>query len=684
MTKPPRHPPHTAPAIAQPSRATPTETQLWDAMETIRDAFAFYSPDDRMIAANASFYSDFGGIGAIKPGIHYVELLEVIADKGIVDTGTQTREEWFAASVARWYSETIDPVMIRMSDGRYLKLMDRRSDDGGMVSMALDMTDSIRRQRELKDARNRAEAANLAKSAFLANMSHEIRTPMNGVVGMADLLAETRLDPEQHLFVDTIRSSGAALLALINDVLDFSKIEAGKLALHNEWFDLRQLLHEVAVLLRPSAQAKDLKLTVDCDMFLPASIHCDAGRLRQILMNLIGNAVKFTQRGQITVRVVGVPLPDAARTRIHLTVEDTGIGIPADKIDHVFGEFNQVEDDQNRSYGGTGLGLAITRQLVSLMGGDLWVESVPEVGSCFGFHIVVPTEGAAQAANMPQQLRCAFLAAPASTEAPLLTAQLAQMGMRVTPCASGAAMVAAKADVCVIECADNSCASADLVSLLRQHMPHTPIIYLTDSAQPATAPPATGCHFVHKTLLRTGVLQALSDLNQTHSKRPAHEDAPPAQMRAAPAPFTAPSIPPPVAAPAGRKMRVLAAEDNATNRLVLSKMLQGLHIDLRFAKNGEEAVAQHLAHPADLILMDISMPLVDGKEATRRIRTHEAQQADRPHVPIVALTAHAMQGDDREILAAGLDDYLTKPLRKAAILAQIAKAHRAHWCPLGP
>jgi signal transduction histidine kinase len=231
-----------------------------------------------------------------------------------------------------------------------------------------------------------AQAANRAKSAFLANMSHKIRTPMNGVVGMSDLLRETKLDEEQTLYVDTIKNSGEALLVIINDVLDYSKMEADKLILRPEPFDLERTLHEILMLMQPSVQDKHLELILDYDLFLPTRFIGDPGRVRQLFTNLVGNAIKFTATGHVLVRVTGHEIADT-KLRVHVVVEDSGIGISESSIDHIFGEFNQVEDDRNRKFEGTGLGLAISKQLVELMNGEIWVDSKEGVGASFGFYI---------------------------------------------------------------------------------------------------------------------------------------------------------------------------------------------------------------------------------------------------------------------------------------------------------
>lgn len=515
------------------------ERRLWHSIETIQDGFAFFDADSRMIAANRAWLAVFDGIEAVRPGISYVEILQFATEEGVIDIGETAPAAWRERMLDRWQGPAPEPEIIRLWSGEYIKLIDQRGHGGDMVSLALNITDTIRHETQLKEARRLAEAASAAKSSFLANMSHEFRTPMNGIVGMAEILLDTQLADEQRLYADTIKSSGEALLVIINDVLDYSRIEAGRLELHAEPFDLEHCLQELVTMMQAGSRDKGLEMLVDYDLFLPARFVGDRGRIRQVLTNLLGNAVKFTEAGHVIARVTGVPAADGGTVEVHVGIEDTGIGIPADKVGHIFGEFNQVDDARNRRFEGTGLGLAISERLIGLMGGRLWVESVEGEGSTFGFTLTLPV--AADPAGMPR--------------------------------GSGTA--------------------------------------------------TTG-------------------------------DDPPEP----------------------RAMRVLAAEDNKTNRLVLSKMLKGLDIDLQFAENGADAVALYQGFDPDLVLMDISMPGMDGKEATAHIRRAESESGR--HVPIVAMTAHALSGDREAILAAGLDGFLTKPLKKADIIGQIAAA-----CPPG-
>jgi len=762
------------------------ERRLWHSIETIQDGFAFFDSDGRMIAANHAYLSVFDGLEAIKPGISYVEILQFATEEGIVDIGDQHPAAWREEMLDRWQSDAQEPRIIRLWSGHSIKLIDQRGHGGDVVSLALNITDTVRYEERLHDAKHKAEAANRAKSSFLANMSHEIRTPMNGVVGMADLLMDTEMDEEQQLYVNTIKNSGEALLVIINDVLDYSKIDAEKMVLHPEPFDLERCLHELIMLMQPKARDQGLDILLDYDVFLPTRFMGDPGRLRQVLTNLIGNAIKFTLEGHVTIRVVGVT-EENGDVRLHVTVEDTGIGIPEEKVGHVFGEFNQVDDERNRRFEGTGLGLAISRKLIKLMGGDIWVTSVEDEGSVFGFAITLPVDEpmTPDSYRMPVGLRRAIVVDDNDANRVILEKQLGQLGIEVCGCASGdaaLALVAEGADVVLAAHTMQGMDGFELAEALREAGRSVPVIVISHNTGYAEQEPARrhvqavlqtpvprrelfgalqkidpeeGVPAAPKTMdvpAETGAEgpvihppeetapEVPEDVDATPEPQVAHlEDADisaptpvfratrgkPAVATPAPAPEdgaamsvmfsraaraeTAPreappstaglappdeepdeaagppgtaSGPPEERAPGGaaaeglRQMRVLAAEDNKTNRLVFSKMVKAMDIELIFAENGLEAVERYKSFEPDIVFMDISMPEMDGKEATRTIRGLE--DGTGRHVPVVAMTAHAMAGDDEGILAAGLDFYLTKPLRKAAIAERMAEA-----CPDG-
>ena len=638
------------------------QMRMLAAIEAIPDGFVLYDRENRLVMCNQRYRDLYASSAdAIVPGARFEDILRRGLSAGTYPEALGREEEWLALRLERHRNP--GPAMDQALDGgRWLRVIDRATPDGGRVGLRVDITELKAQQEALEAARAEAEAANRAKSAFLANMSHEIRTPMNGVVGMAELLCDTALTEDQRLFAETIRSSGEALLVIINDILDYSKIEAERLTLHPEPFDLERMIHEVAMLLQPRARAKGIDLLIDFDMFLPTRFVADPGRVRQVLTNLMGNAVKFTEAGHVLVRVVGLEVDGAQQ--LHVTIEDTGIGIAPDHLDHVFGEFNQVEDQRNRKFEGTGLGLAITRRLIEAMGGAIWVDSELGKGSSFGFRLTLDVaEGAPPLPGVPITLQRVLIVDDQFINRTILQRQLETAGIVTVICRTGAEALAEIARGTVVDAVltDHDMPELDglaLAARLRSGGYRMPIVLL--SSNPAAArEDAAVAHVdavLQKPILRSDLfrrLQALSapvtpaDTHDTDTQQP--EPAPPQR----------------------RAMRVLAAEDNRTNQLVFSKMVRDLDIDLHFASNGLEAVELWASLRPDLIFMDISMPEMDGKQAATAIRAAEAGTG--AHVPILALTAHAMDGDEQAILAAGIDRYMTKPLRRSAIAGAIAQ-----------
>lgn len=648
------------------------ERRLWHSIQTIQDGFAFFDKDNTLIGANTAYLSVFDDLEEVGPGVCYTRILQLLTDEGLVNTGEFRAGDWRQMMTERWFQPVPPPVVIRLWNNQYIKLIDHRSADGDVVSLALNITATVQYEAQLKAARARAEAANRAKSAFLANMSHEIRTPMNGVVGMAELLNDTELSEEQRLYADTIKNSGEALLVIINDVLDYSKIEADKLELHPEAFDLERCMHEVVLLLQPTSRDKGLDLLIDYDLFLPTRFQGDPGRIRQILTNLVGNAVKFTKTGHVMIRVTGVPDTNEDTTAIHVAIEDTGIGIPKEKIEHIFGEFNQVEDDRNRQFEGTGLGLAITRRLVEMMGGSIWVESEEGVGSCFGFRLTLPKASGPQPMLpcLPDGLRHVLVVDDLAVNRDVLERQMKQLGVTVTCCASGPEALECMTEEIDIVLSDHNMPGMNglelAVQLHQSGWSHKPFLLLSSSPAFAQNDPAVQIvqGVLQKPISRAELFEKLGEFA---SFEPGVVDLP------VPSNVPPTSDVPQTQTVESRRMRVLAAEDNKTNQLVFRKMVQDLNIDLQFADNGIAAVERYRDFRPDLVFMDISMPKMDGKTATREIRALKNEAS--PHIPIIALTAHAMTGDAEDILAAGLDDYLTKPLRKSLIHERIQRYH---------
>lgn len=631
------------------------ERRLWHSIETIQDGFAFFDSDNRMIVANRAYLAVFEDLEEVEPGITYPRILQLLTEEGIVNIGHQTPADWRARMQDRWQQDDPEPVEIELWNGQHIRIFDRRGPSGDVVSLALNITESVHYEEKLHDARERAEAANRAKSSFLANMSHEIRTPMNGVVGMADLLTESELDAEQRLFVETIKHSGEALLVIINDVLDYSKIDADKLVLHPEPFDLEQTLHEVVLLLQPSARSKGLTLKIDYDILQPTRFVADPGRIRQIVTNLMGNAVKFTLQGHVLLRVIGETVSDN-EIKLKITVEDTGIGIAPDKVDLVFGEFNQVEDDRNRQFEGTGLGLAITKRLIEMMDGQVWVDSEEGIGSCFGFSLSLPidTENTSAAPKLDPALQHILVIDESDpNDANPLINQISALGGAPILCSDPTDLTSdlfASVSLTILGFEPDNALFPAAIAALKDVARDVPILALSYDPKRVANTGLTNIHTVQRPYARTILLDAIT---ATAIRR------------------TPPQGPP--TAPHACLPKILLAEDNRTNQLVFRKMVSKLDLDLAIANDGFEAVNAFKADRPDVIFMDISMPGMDGKEATARIREIEGSG---PNVPIIAVTAHAMNGDRDMILDAGLTDYLTKPLRKDALLEKLGA-----YCP---
>jgi hypothetical protein len=630
------------------------QMRIWAAIDVLPDGFVLFDREERLLACNQRYREMFpDSAEAMQPGTTFEDLLRNGLKNGHVPEAVGREEEWLSQRLRHFRSADGVEENI-LASGRVVLESDHVTPDGGRVGLRTDITAIREQQAQLESARKAAEAANRAKSAFLANMSHEIRTPMNGVVGMAELLCDTALTEEQRLFAETIRSSGEALLVIINDILDYSKIEAERLTLRPEPFDLERTIHEVTMLLQPRAREKGLDLMIDFDMFLPTRFVGDPGRLRQVLTNLIGNAVKFTEKGHVLTRVVGVDAEDGTQT-LHVTVEDTGIGIAPEYLDHIFGEFNQVEDERNRKFEGTGLGLAITQRLIEHMGGAVWVDSDIGQGSSFGFRVTLPVAEDSAPAQVPVSVKRVIAVDDQFINRTILERQLAPCGIEVTLCRSGAEVLEKLAadpgyDVVLTDHAMPEMDGVQLLDQIRVAGHAMPVMLLSSNPSGLSNLVNDFAAILQKPILRSDLYRRLQSLT-----------APPVdEVAEAPAP-----------APVDlRQMRVLAAEDNKTNQLVFQKMVRDLDIDLRFADNGRIAVEMFQDFQPDLIFMDISMPEMDGKEAARTIRALGSR------VPIVALTAHAMDGDAEAILASGIDRYLTKPLRKTAIEGALGE-----YCP---
>ena len=591
----------------------------------------------------------------------------------------------------RWNHTTVQ--MVRDADGRPTALR----------AFVRDTTRMHLKEEELKRAKDEAIAASHAKSEFLANMSHEIRTPMNGVLGMAELLAASAVDDRQREYINVINSSASALLNIINDILDFSKIEAGALEIDPMPFDLRSSVADVTALLVATAQDKGLELIIDYPEDLPRHFIGDAGRIRQILTNLVGNAIKFTEDGYVKIAV-------NVRTKgglavISMDVTDTGIGISDDKRAAIFDKFTQADGSTTRVYGGTGLGLTITKRIIEMMGGRVSVRSTLGEGSTFTARIPLPIDANARRERFDTALlagKRVLVVDDIDVNCNVLKRQVGAWDM-VAECAhNGVSAVAAVQeaaaegrpyDLILLDYLMPGLNGRELAAMLsaRSDIDMPPAIMLSSCDQPVSSQEMAQAGIesylvkpVRERRLYDTVVRVLSNrpdaivdasLAEAPESQPlvvspiAHD----LEERALPSSATIPAIDVTAtihdAAPSDRQ-DILVAEDFALNRDVVRLMLENSAFNPVFAENGQIALDMYTSAPErfPLIVMDVSMPVMDGHTATQKIRAWEREDRARGHVPIIALTGHAMKADQQDCVDAGMDDVLTKPVKQAALL----------------
>ncbi len=601
-------------------------------------------------------------------------------------------------------------VVVRFKGDVWLRVGTTQTEGGYGVAVFTDVSEDKRREAQLELLVARAEAADRAKSEFLANMNHEIRTPMNGVLGMAELLAKSEMEPKQKTFVDVIVKSGNALLTIINDILDFSKIDAGQMQLRSGTFDPVEAAEDVATLLNAGADEKDVELVVRHDRNVPQMVHGDAGRFRQILTNLVGNAVKFTDKGHVLIDMSADG--DDEEATLHISVKDTGMGIPEEKLASVFEKFSQVDGSSTRRHEGTGLGLAITSGLVDLFGGKIDVTSEIGKGTTFTVHLPMKVASSSvQKFDFPINFAGARILVVDDNKVnrDILTEQMDGWGLDACAAEDAAQGLA------VLEAAESMHVPVDVI-VLDYHMPgmngielaklirskpqfdDTPIIFLTsmdmNSAELSFAEEHVQAHLMkpaRSQLLKTTLKDVLRD--RQHGKvlskagRDGRDMLSGASAHGSNAELTpielvsshqavSPSKGDTAApAPASPDLDLLIAEDNEVNQIVFTQILEAAGYRFKIVDNGEAAVEAWRALRPPLILMDVSMPRMNGHEATRTIRSIEVRE-NMARTPIVGVTAHALESDRDLCLAAGMDDYLSKPISPERLEEKIRK-----WSP---
>ena len=687
------------------------ERDLLTILESTDHGVIFMDPEERVQLMNPAYKAimeldEF----EVTPRTYFDDIWKYVRKKGILAGQYDDDGRWRAFmqdlySVASKASEEAQDFSL--TEDKFLKVLVKKFDDGRMMTSISDVTPLVKKQRALEAETKRAQSAERAKSEFLANMSHEIRTPMNGVMGMAELLMATELDPRQQTFADTIVKSGDALLTIINDILDFSKIDAGQIKLQTAPFELREAVEDVMTLVAPRVARKNIELAVRVAPSLPDMFVGDVGRIRQIVTNLVGNAVKFTEQGHVVVEVSGnvEGEGDSATGNLLLRVEDTGVGIPKDQCETIFEKFSQVDGSAARKHEGTGLGLSITASLIELMGGVINVESVVNEGSVFTVRLSLPVaEEQSRRRSAPVDVSGARVLIVDDNEVnrAILQEQTTAWGFKSKTAADGAAglrlleaaeMLDEPFDLVIMDYHMPEMTGADAVEKIKanEKLSQTPIVMLTSVDQTEDgkqfASLGVAAHLTKparssllmETLISTvqetrgpvedvdqiegSALQALVDKNIANLRTAVTEGEPAGTEHTAPAQ--------PVARGTKDRIRILVAEDNQVNQVVFTQSLNDLGVPFKIVENGVQAVEAFKGLSPEIVLMDISMPIMNGLDATASIREHKLETGG--HAPIIAVTAHAMTGDREKYLESGMDDYLAKPISPAKLQDMVKK-----------
>ena len=652
-------------------RAEDAHRQLTDAIEAVPDGFCLYDADERLALFNshyATFLETFGV--EAKVGLRYEDVLRKVADSGLLEITEASTEEWIENRLALHRSHDI-ARFDRAFKGGWVRVIESSTSDGSRVGLRIDVSELKAQEAELQRAREAADIANSAKSMFLANMSHELRTPLNGVIGLSRLLADTQLDEKQRGYMAKIEASSEILLSIVKDVLDFSKIEAGEMTLEIVNFGLDVELRRLSDVISLRAAEKELGFRIDIDPDTPMSLKGDPVRIGQILLNFLSNAVKFTERGEVVLSIEAEAIADRHVT-LHFSVRDTGVGMTDLQVGNIFKPFTQADPSTTRRFGGTGLGLSISRSLADLLGGEIWVESVPGKGSTFHFRV----RTAIGTASSPYKIKAfehlrgkrVLVADNSETARLLMYEMLSEMGIETHLAEGGAEAIKAAAEEGPFDAflldyrmpgIDGLMACRNICETARTRSGQRPqvLIFSADNSKSLknAAQEAGALDVLTKPINASALFDAVALLFDKAELVLGNNGAP--------------------ASPDGlRGLRVLLVEDNAINREIAEAVLGKAGVKVTQAENG--LVALNLLRAGgraafDAVLMDIQMPVMDGYAATDIIR----EEPEFDDLPIIAMTANAMANEREKCFAVGMQDHVSKPVENKKLFAALWK-----WC----